>query len=50
MFRMLSGLASPEPLSSIRELRWMLSQGPGLLGPFDAALVAMQVGGCGGGV
>ena len=40
---MCAGMASPEPLCSIRELRWMMSQGPGLLGPFDAALVALQV-------
>jgi hypothetical protein len=38
-----AGMASPAPLARVRELRWMLAQGLGLLGPFDAALVALQV-------
>ena len=41
------GMAAPQQLSQLRELRWMLSSGLGLLGPFDAALVALQVGGGG---
>jgi hypothetical protein len=46
-----SGMSAPQQLGRVRELRWMLSSGLGLLGPFDAALVALQVrrvvrGGC----
>lgn len=37
-----SGMQAPQQLSHVRELRWMLSSGLGLLGPFDAALVALQ--------
>lgn len=40
-----AGMASPQQLSQVRELRWMLGSGLGLLGPFDAALVALQVRG-----
>lgn len=36
------GMPAPQQLSRVRELRWMLSSGLGLLGPFDAALVALQ--------
>lgn len=42
-----SGMAAPQQLGRVRELRWMLSSGLGLLGPFDAALVALQVRGKG---
>jgi hypothetical protein len=38
-----AGLQAPQQLCRVRELRWMLSTGLGLLGPFDAALVALQV-------
>jgi hypothetical protein len=38
-----AGLHAPQQLCRVRELRWMLSTGLGLLGPFDAALVALQV-------
>jgi hypothetical protein len=39
-----AGMAAPQQLGRVRELRWMLGSGLGLLGPFDAALVALQVG------
>jgi hypothetical protein len=39
------GMSAPQQLGRVRELRWMLSSGLGLLGPFDAALVALQVRG-----
>jgi hypothetical protein len=44
-------MQAPQQLIQMRELRWMLSSGLGLLGPFDAALVALQasLGGSGGG-
>jgi hypothetical protein len=38
-----AGMQAPQQLCRVRELRWMLSTGLGLLGPFDAALVALQV-------
>lgn len=38
-----AGMASPRPLCDVRELRWMCGTGLGLLGPFDAALVALKV-------
>lgn len=41
-----AGMQTPQQLSHVRELRWMLSSGLGLLGPFDAALVALQVRVC----
>jgi len=34
--------APGDPLLSVRELRWMLAEGGGLMGPFDAALVGLQ--------
>lgn len=37
-----NGMQAPQQLGHVRELRWMLSSGLGLLGPFDAALVALQ--------
>lgn len=37
------GMPAPQQLGRVRELRWMLSSGLGLLGPFDATLVALQV-------
>lgn len=43
------GMPAPQQLGRVRELRWMLSSGLGLLGPFDAALVALQVRGGRGG-
>lgn len=38
------GMTAAQRLVEVRELRWMLSRGLGLLGPFDAALVALKVG------
>jgi hypothetical protein len=37
------GMAGPVRLSGVRELRWMCCSGLGLLGPFEAALVSLQV-------
>jgi hypothetical protein len=37
------GMAGPVRLAGVRELRWMCCSGLGLLGPFEAALVALQV-------
>lgn len=37
------GMAQAVPLGQIRELRWALSKGPGLLSPFEAAGVALGV-------
>jgi hypothetical protein len=39
------GMQGPARLSDVRELRWMCCSGLGLLGPFEAALVALQVSG-----
>eukprot|EP00878_Enallax_costatus_P046202 GHUV01055893.1.p1 GENE.GHUV01055893.1~~GHUV01055893.1.p1 ORF type:complete len:176 (-),score=49.54 GHUV01055893.1:300-827(-) len=38
-----AGMPEPQRLREVRELRWMLASGLGLLGPFEAALVALQV-------
>lgn len=38
-----AGMPEPQQLRDVRELRWMLATGLGLLGPFEAALVALQV-------
>ncbi|WIA10346.1 hypothetical protein OEZ85_010538 [Tetradesmus obliquus] len=37
------GMQGPARLSAVRELRWMCCGGLGLLGPFEAALVALQI-------
>jgi DnaJ family protein C protein 13 len=36
------GMPQPQPLRAIRELRWSLAPGPGLLSPFEAAGVALD--------
>ena len=41
-----AGMPEPQRLREVRELRWMLASGLGLLGPFEAALVALQVNRC----
>jgi hypothetical protein len=38
-----AGLGAPRQFGSVRELRWMMSCGLGLMGPFEAALVSLQV-------
>ncbi|KAF8069423.1 GRV2 [Scenedesmus sp. PABB004] len=38
-----AGMAAPAQLGRVRELRWMCGTGLGLLGPFDAALVALKI-------
>lgn len=38
-----AGMPESQQLREVRELRWMLASGLGLLGPFEAALVALQV-------
>lgn len=38
-----AGMPQPRQFNDIRELRWMSAKGGGLLGPFDAALVALQL-------
>ncbi len=37
------GMPQPLPLSQVRELRWALARGPGLLSPFEAAGAALDV-------
>ncbi|WIA30400.1 hypothetical protein OEZ86_000485 [Tetradesmus obliquus] len=37
------GMQGPARLSAVRELRWMCCSRLGLLGPFEAALVALQI-------
>ncbi|GIL47629.1 hypothetical protein Vafri_4396, partial [Volvox africanus] len=38
-----TGMQRPEPLGSIRELRWMLARGPGRFSPYAAAELALQL-------
>ncbi|KAK9822709.1 hypothetical protein WJX81_005943 [Elliptochloris bilobata] len=38
-----AGMAEPQPLEALRELRWLVSTGAGTLGAFEAAEIALRV-------